>query len=235
MNLARIGLVMAVLGLAGCDGVPSPSAPSGPLASSATSAPAPSPPDNPGPQTTALQPTITAISPNVVSTTGTWGTITGTQFQPGTTVKIGDASVMAVVRDNTTIQFPNSGAHAPGSVDVTVTNPGGLSATLARGYTYSTADAFDANGEWIAHTDGRNDYVTDMRFTIRNNELVSLSCGTPVTMPITLPAQMGGFSFAGADGLAMSGNLVSTTTSSGQVNAPGCGDGRWWADKAPQP
>jgi hypothetical protein len=141
---------------------------------------------------------------------------------------------MAVFRDSTTIQFPNSGAHAPGSVDVTVTNPGGMAATLAHGYTYSTSDAFEANGEWIAHTDGHNYYVTDMRFTIRNNELVSLSCGTPVTMPITVSAQRGGFSFAGADGLTMSGTLLSTTTSSGQVNAPGCGDGRWWADKVPQ-
>lgn len=123
-----------------------------------------------------------------MSTTGTWGTITGTQFQPGTTVKIGDAAVVAVFRDSTTIQFPNSGPHAPGSEDVTVTNPGGLSATLARGYTYATVDAFDANGEWIAHADGHNNYVTDMRFTIRNNELVSLSCGSPVTMPTTLSA-----------------------------------------------
>ena len=140
---------------------------------------------------------------------------------------------MGVFQDSTTLRFANSGAHAAGSVDVTVTNPGGLAATLASGYTYSTADSFDANGEWIAHADGHNDYVTDMRFTIRNNMLISLSCGTPVTMPTTLSVQNGGFSFAGADGLTMSGMLVSTTTSYGQVNAPGCGDGRWWADKAP--
>lgn len=229
MNLARIGLVMATLGLAGCGGPPSPSAPSAPPASSAASAPAPPA------QTTGLQPTITGVSPNVVSTTGTWGTITGTQFQPGTTVKIGDGAVIAVFRDSTTIQFPNSGAHAAGSVDVTVTNPGGLAATLARGYMYSTEDAFDANGEWIAHTDAHNNFATDMRFTVRNNTLISLSCGTPVTMPTTLSVQNGGFSFVGADGLTMSGMLVSTTTSYGQVNAPGCGDGKWWADKAPPP
>jgi hypothetical protein len=51
-------------------------------------------------------------------------------------------------------------------------------------------------------------------------------------MLTTVSAQNGRFSFGGADGLALSGSLVSTTTSSGQVNAPGCGDGRWWADKA---
>ena len=134
--------------------------------------------------------------------------------------------MVVVFRDSTTIQFANSGAHAAGSVDIIVTNPGGLAATLARGYTYSTGDAFDANGEWIAHTDGHNDYVTDMRFTVKNNTLVSLSCGTPVTMPTTLSMQNGAFSFEGADGLTMSGMLASTTTSYGQVNAPGCGDGR---------
>ena len=214
---------MVTLGLAGCGG--SGSAPSAP------SALAPPPATNPVAQPT--QPTIAVVSPNIVSTAGTWGTITGTQFQPGATVKIGEAAVVAVFRDATTIQFPNSGPHAAGSVDVTVTNPGGLAATLPRGYTYSTADAFDANGDWIAHADGRNDFLTDMRFTIRNNMLISLSCGTPVTMPITSFVQNGGFSFAGADGLSMSGMLVSTTTSYGQVEAPGCGDGRWWADKAP--
>ena len=80
--------------------------------------------------------------------------------------------------------------------------------------------------------DGHNDFITDMRFTIRNNTLVSLSCGTPVKMETTLSVLGGGFSFAGADGLTISGILNSTTTSYGQVNAPGCGDGRWWGEKA---
>jgi hypothetical protein len=231
MNLTRIGLVTVTLGLAGCGGSQSPSAPSAPTRPT-SSAPAPPPASNPVPQPTALQPTITAVSPNVVSTAGTWGTITGTQFQPGATVTIGDVAVRSVFRDSTTIQFPNSGAHAAGLVDIAVTNPGGGAARLANGYTYAAADSFDPNGDWIAHADGHNDYVTDMRFTIRNGTLVSLSCGTPVTMPTTLSLQNGGFSFAGADGLTMSGVLASTTTSYGQVNAPGCGDGRWWADKA---
>lgn len=101
MNLARIGLVMATLGLFGCSGSHSPSAPSASAAHASD-----------------LQPTITGISPNVVSTTGTaWGTIIGSQFQPGATVRIGNALVIAVFRDNTTIAFPNSGAHAAGSVD----------------------------------------------------------------------------------------------------------------------
>ena len=141
----------------------------------------------------------------------------------------------ATFHGSTMLRFPNSGAHAAGRVDVTVTNPGGMAGTLPRGYTYAAAESFDANGEWIAHADGHNEFLTDMRFTIRNNMLISLSCGTPVTMPTALSAQSGGFSFSGPDGLTMSGMLVSTSTSYGQANAPGCGDGRWWADKAQPP
>jgi hypothetical protein len=223
MNLKRIGLVMVTVGLAGCGG--SSSAPHAPSAS-------PAPINNPVPQPSGLQPTITIVSPNIVSTAGTWGTITGTQFQPGAALKIGSTAVSVTFQDSMTLRFANSGAHAAGSVDVIVTNPGGFAATLTRGYTYATADSFDANGDWIAHADGHNEFLTDMRFTIRSNMLVSLSCGTPVTMPTALPVPSGRFSFAGADGLTMSGTLASTTTAYGQVTAPGCGDGSWWADKA---
>lgn len=156
-------------------------------------------------------------------------------FQPGVTVKIGGAFVRNVIlQDSATIRFSNSGGHTAGPVDVTVTNPGGLSATLANGYAYATGDTFDANGEWVAHADAQNEYAVDLRFTIRNNMLVTLSCGTAVSMPIRLAAAAGGFSFAGADGLTMSGMLQSTTTAVGQVNAPGCGDGKWWGDKVGQ-
>ncbi len=183
MNLTRIGMVMVTLGLAGCGGTSSPSPSTLPSAPSALA-----PATDPGPQPTGLQPNVTAVSPNVVSTAGAWGTITGTQFEPGATVKIGDAAVWAAFQDSTTLRFAKSGMHAAGPVDVTVTNPGGLAATLSRGYMYSTADEFDPNGEWIAHADGHNDYMTDMRFTILNNMLISLSCGTPVTMPTTCVA-----------------------------------------------
>jgi len=220
-------LLMMALTAAACGGSPpSPSVPS--------SLPAPSGSSSPS-TPTGIQPAIAAISPNVVTTAGTWGTITGAQFEPGATVQIANATVFSVVHDSTTIQFSNSGAHAAGQVDVVVTNPGGRAATLARGYTYAAPDSFDANGEWIAHADGHNEFLTDMRFTIRNNALIGLSCdsmASGMTMPIPLALKNGGFSFSGVDGLSMSGLLDSMTTSHGQVNAPGCGDGIWWADKS---
>ncbi len=219
MKLAGIAVALA-FGLAGCGGTTSPSVPS---VVPATVSP---PVDAAG-----LRPTIEAIAPNVVSTAGTWGTITGTHFQPGATLKIGTASVGVVFRDSTTLQFPNSGAHAPGAVNVTVTNPGAPPVTVVAGYTFAPPESFDMNGEWVAHADARNDYTIDMRFTIKDNALASLSCGSPVAMPNTVSVPTGRFSFSGADGLAFSGTLVSTTTSYGQVSAPGCGDGKWWADK----
>jgi len=234
LKLARIGiLLMVALRIAACGGSPpSPSALSAPTVS-----PTPTPPSvvAPAPSPTGLQPTIAGVSPNVVTTSGTWGTITGAQFESGATVKIANTIVFSTVRDSSTIQFSNSGAHPAGSVDITVTNPGGRAATLANGYTFTAPDSFDANGEWVAHADGSNEYLTAMRFTIQNNALISLSCGSeaaPVTTPITLTVQNGSFSFSGVDGLSMSGKLDSMTTSEGRVTAPGCGDGLWWADKS---
>jgi hypothetical protein len=229
-------LLIVALTTAACGGSPrSPSVPSSLPAPSVSLPPTPPSVVDPAPPPTGLQPTIARISPNVVTTAGTWGTITGAQFESGATVKIANAAVYSVVHDSTTIQVVNSGAHAAGRVDVVVTNPGGRAATLANGYTYAAPDSFDANGEWIAHADGHNEFLTEMHFTIRNNALIGLSCdgmAAPVTMPIPLAMQNGGFSFSGVDGLSMSGLLDSMITSHGQVRAPGCGDGIWWADKS---
>jgi len=235
MKMTSIGPAILTLALANCGGSPASSSEPSAVPLPSVSAPPAAPPN--GPPTappTGLQPIITGVSPNVVTTAGTWGTITGSQFEPGATVNIGNTTVFSTVGDSTTIRFSTS-AHSAGQVDVVVTNPGGRAATLASGYTYAAPDSFDANGDWIAHADGSNHYLTDMRFTIQNHALISLSCGgmaAPVTTPIPLSILNGGFSFSGVDGLSMSGMLDSMATSEGRVNAPGCGDGLWWADKS---
>ena len=111
---------------------------------------------------------------------------------------------------------------------------GKLSATLPASYTYAVPDAFDFNGDWIAHALQNDDYGIDMRFTIRNDVLVSLSCGTSEPLRLSAPLQIvhGLFSAAGDDGLSFSGSIDSAETSEGRTNAAGCGDGYWWADKA---
>ena len=123
-------------------------------------------------------------------------------------------------------------AHAAGTVDVIVTNPGGLQATLTGGYAYEPPESFDFNGDWRAYAG--SEYETDMRFTVRNNVLVSASCGTSARLTFA-PApsvRNGEFSFLGDDGLAISGTLVSPVNAGGTINVPGCPAARWWADKS---
>ncbi len=216
-----IALLLVSVGVADCGGSNAPSAPT-----------PPTPVAEPAPQPTGLQPTVTSVSPHVVSTSGSWGTIRGTQFEQGATVTFANATFFASVVDSTEIRFPTSGTHAVGTVDLTVTNPGGLSATLPGGYTYALPDVFDFDGEWIAHAGP--DFEVDMRFTIQSHVLVSIACGTDASQTMSAPLQIenGAFSFAGDEGFSLSATIASTQTSFGQVNIPGCSNARWWADKA---
>jgi hypothetical protein len=115
-----------------------------------------------------------------------------------------------------------------------------LRATLAGGFTYLAPASLDHHGDWVGAVEpsNLNKVEMDMRFTIRNDALVSLSCGTtPVILAVPIPISRtdGTFTFRGDDGLTMSGTLDSTTTSHGDVNAPGCGSGgdtQWWAEKS---
>jgi hypothetical protein len=114
---------------------------------------------------------------------------------------------------------------------VIVTNPGGLESRLNGGYTYEQPESFDFNGDWVAHAGP--EFETDMRFTIRNNMLISVSCGTsaPLTFAPAPSVKNAEFSFLGDDGLAISGTLVSPVNAVGSINVPPCPTARWWADK----
>ena len=225
-NTIRTGIALLMLshGLVGCADQGSPTAPS--------ATPPPSV-QQPSPQPTGIQPSVTAIAPRVGSTRGgAWTTITGVDFQPGARVRLGDTTVSSWTRDSTTISVWGTAAHAAGTIDVIVTNPGGLEARLSGGYTYEQPESFDFNGDWVAHAGP--EFETDMRFTIRNNVLVSISCGTsaPLTFAPAPSVRNGEFSFLGADGLAISGTLVSPVNAVGTINVPACPAARWWADKS---
>ncbi|MEP6916492.1 MAG: IPT/TIG domain-containing protein [Acidobacteriota bacterium] len=197
-------------------------------------APQPNPPaaPQPAPPVTRTQPSVTRITPSIGSTGGeTWGTLTGAGFVTGTTLHLGEAATIAVMSDSTTILFWTKGPHAAGSVDVVVTNPGGLTATLASAFTFASPETFDLNGDWLAHAGP--DYEIDMGFTIRNNALVSLSCGTSV---VTLPSPVGvgGGSFSLVlDGVGtVSARLVSPSTAAGTIDVEGCPRAAWWGEKS---
>jgi IPT/TIG domain len=187
-------------------------------------------PQPPVPVPSGPTPSVTAVTPNAGSTGGdTWGTITGTGFLPGATVIFGDRTVRtAMVRASTTMLFW-TGPHAAGTVDVVVTNPGGLAGRLTGGYAYALPESFDFNGDWVAHAG--SEYETDMRFAIRNNMLVSLSCGTTaLTLSSPPSVRNGEFSSAGAEGIAVSGRLVSAGNAVGTIDIAPCAT-RWWADR----
>jgi hypothetical protein len=166
---------------------------------------------------------------------GGWGTITGTDFQSGVTVKLGDLNVQAWAQSSTTVLFWETPSHAAGTLDVVVTNPGGLFTRLPEAYTFAPPESFDSNGEWVAHAG--SEYETDMRFTIRKDTLVSVSCGGSAALTFSPPPAVhnGEFSFVGDDGLAISGTLVSPVTAAGTINVPdvpACRAASWWADKS---
>ncbi|WP_345718827.1 beta strand repeat-containing protein [Kineosporia mesophila] len=78
-------------------------------------------------------PTVTAVSPTTGSTTGgTTVTVTGTGFTGASSVSFGGTPATGVITVSSDTQITAvSPAHAAGPVDVTVTAPGGVSATSA--------------------------------------------------------------------------------------------------------
>ena len=64
-------------------------------------------------------------------------TVTGKNFRPGASVKFGtwDGGVVSVSDTRILVTTPGESA---GTVDVTVVNPDGTSATLLKGFTYTT-------------------------------------------------------------------------------------------------
>ncbi len=80
---------------------------------------------------------VTGVSPSSGSTAGgTAITISGTGFESGATVTLGGVAATSVVFNSSTQIQAVSPAHAAGSVSITVTNPGGASATLSSAFTY---------------------------------------------------------------------------------------------------
>ena len=158
INRIRTGIVLVVFaqGLAGCG---ESRVPTGPSAPSSAPQQSPQPLPRPVPQPVPIQPRVTSIAPDAGSTGGdAWGAITGADFQPGAVVRIGDGAAKSVwVQDSTTILFW-TGPHPAGTVDVVVTNPGGLVSRLAGGYTshYLSPSTSTASGSPMpARTTGR--------------------------------------------------------------------------------
>jgi hypothetical protein len=84
-----------------------------------------------------IAPGVSAIAPNVgPAAGGTAVTITGTDFLDGAGVNFGGVAASGVVFGDATRLTATTPPHAPGIVDVEVTNPNKLKADLKGGFTY---------------------------------------------------------------------------------------------------
>lgn len=80
---------------------------------------------------------VTSVSPTSGPTTGgTKLTITGTGFQSGAKVTLGASAASNVIVAGSTSITATAPPHAAGTVNLTVTNPNGQSATSVNAYTY---------------------------------------------------------------------------------------------------
>ncbi|HSH17219.1 MAG TPA: IPT/TIG domain-containing protein, partial [Verrucomicrobiae bacterium] len=90
-------------------------------------------------------PTVTGVTPSSGPTGGgTAVTITGTNFVSGATVTFGGTPATGVTFVSATQIDVTTPAHAPGAVDVTVTNPDTQSGTFIDGYTYDAPPAISS-------------------------------------------------------------------------------------------
>ena len=173
-------------------------------------------------------PVVTTISPTVVVTTGgAWVEIRGTGLHFATSVTLDGVVMRAFPTPSGSLEFATP-PHAAGPVDLVVTNPDGQ-AILTRAFTYAPPETFNFNGTWKGLADGPPESVIEMSFTIADNALVSVSCGSAtVTLSPAPPISGGEFSFVGEAGLTLKGRMLSPTTAIGEIHALPCSP-TWYA------
>ena len=94
------------------------------------------PDDVVGPPPPAAAPQITSVTPAVGATgVSTSLTIVGSGFQAGATLTIGGVAVPLIVQ-STVRALASAPPHAPGTVDIVLTNPNGERAQVAGGFRY---------------------------------------------------------------------------------------------------
>ena len=110
-------------------------------------------------------------------------------------------------------------SHAPGSVDIVVTNVDGQNAVAIGAYTFAAPESFDVNGNWRG-VSFAGDYDEPFTFTVENGAVVSITCSTSGLVRLSPPAPIihGEFLFRGEDGVAVSGRILAPNEAKGAVN-----------------
>jgi large repetitive protein len=176
--------------------------------------------------------TVTSLSPTTGSTEGrTPLIVSGTGFQRGTIVTLGGMPTNAVFYEDSL--YIVTEPHAAGPVDMMVMSPGGPAITVAAAYTYAPASAFDFNGDWEGGTGP--EWGTPVRFTIANNLLVSLSCGSSGNRvpSVTAGTALGAFTLLDSGMVIATGRITSAGHAVGTVNLAPCGSDSWFARRVP--
>ena len=163
-------------------------------------------------------PVITLLSPDAGSTGGSTPLkIIGSGFQPGAVVFMDGIAIGAFVLDSRSI-YACAPPHDAGPVDVVVVNPDGLSDWLAKAYTFVPPQNFDFNGDWIGVAGA--EHQMEVRFTVQNDQLVCVSCGSSGEVTFSPPPRVKGGEFSGlrTDGVGMTARIVSASEAVGTIN-----------------
>jgi IPT/TIG domain len=186
----------------------------------------------PGGYTYVGAPVISELRPNIGSTGGVPIIITGTGMGFHVTVTVdGIVSTFEYSWDDDAI-FLSMPAHAAGTVEVIVTDRYGQAGKSE--FTYASPATFDFNGDWQGWAE---DYVLResrrLQLTIRDNTVVSVSCDSAPSLTLDPPPVVanGEFSFAGSDGVSITGRILSPNSASGSIDMASCGSRRWSAEK----
>ena len=176
-------------------------------------------------------PAIAVLTPDTGSTGGSTPLkISGSGFQSGAVVLVDGIAMSAYVLDSRTI-YACTPPHDGGKVDVVVTNPNGLSDWRTGAYTYASPRTFDFNGDWIGVAG--SEHQMELRFTIRNDMLVNVSCGRRTVTFSAAPAVLDGeFTIVRSDGLGISARIVSATEAVGTINMEPCPYTNWIATRS---
>ena len=181
-------------------------------------------------------PVISELLPNIGSTGGgTRMIIRGTGVLDAVTVTVdGIVSTFESEWPDDFI-YLSTPVHAAGTVEVIVTDRYGQAGSSE--FTYASPATFDFNGDWQGWAeDASLGFAHLVVLTIRDNIVVSVSCGSAPSLTLDPPPVVanGEFSFAGSGGVSISGKILSPNSASGSINmASGsidrasCGSRQW--------
>ncbi len=173
---------------------------------------------------------VAAVWPDIGSTEGgTIVTITGTDFRAGVTVTLGGIEIRPTVYQGSI--YLVTPPHAAGPVDVVVTNGGADADVLVNGYTYAPPESFDFNGIWEGGAGSEQEIP--LEFTIQNDFVTSMRCGSSEALTFTteIPVRNGSFSFSDEVRGTISGRIVSAVSARGAVDTASCRNTSWYVQK----